>query len=306
MRNKFVSLFIKKDLITESEEIKLGNLFISIVFLWIASGIALFFYKDRGTFGDMFGSINTLFSGLAFGGIIYTIYQQRAEFKLQREELILQRKEVAQTNNELREQVKSLKIQRFETSFFNMISLHNEIINSISEEGNSKTLQGRLIFPKMCVRFDTKFKSICKKIKEDPIIDEYQLGYGPYRLEILKKTCEEFYKIHGNLLEHYVRNVCTILRFIDNFDQFEERSKEKEHYMDILKAQLSYSELNLLFVTSFYYLGRELQTIGKKYNFFEHFDTSLKLGDYSYDETYDDLKWEIDETGKLQSTVGPI
>ncbi|MDR6554663.1 hypothetical protein [Paenibacillus qinlingensis] len=41
----------------------------------------------RGTFGDMFGAVNSLFSGLAFAGIIYTIYLQRKELTLQREEI---------------------------------------------------------------------------------------------------------------------------------------------------------------------------------------------------------------------------
>ncbi|MFF2907928.1 hypothetical protein [Paenibacillus sp. NPDC057934] len=73
-----------------------------ITIIWIVSSIIfLFTYHTHGEFGDMFGSINTLFSGLAFGGIIYTIYQQRAEFKLQREELKLQREEVAKTNQEM-------------------------------------------------------------------------------------------------------------------------------------------------------------------------------------------------------------
>lgn len=42
---------------------------------------------EMGQFGDMFGAVNTLFSGLAFAGIIYTILLQRNELSLQRKEL---------------------------------------------------------------------------------------------------------------------------------------------------------------------------------------------------------------------------
>ena len=69
-------------------------------FIWIAGIIAfliiaiwfitLFVLKDnpnRGTFGDMFGSVNALFSGLALAGIILTILLQRTELALQRQEL---------------------------------------------------------------------------------------------------------------------------------------------------------------------------------------------------------------------------
>lgn len=50
--------------------------------------------NERGTFGDMFGAINALFSGLAFCGVIYAILLQRRELELQREELTLTRKEL--------------------------------------------------------------------------------------------------------------------------------------------------------------------------------------------------------------------
>ncbi|THV61674.1 hypothetical protein EZV76_04895 [Flagellimonas alvinocaridis] len=50
--------------------------------------------KDIGAFGDSFGTINSLFSALAFAGIIYTIILQRNELSLQRQELIETRKEL--------------------------------------------------------------------------------------------------------------------------------------------------------------------------------------------------------------------
>jgi hypothetical protein len=59
-----------------------------------------FFYpkmSERGLFGDMFGGINAIFSGLAFLGIIYAIILQGEELRLQREELELTRKELQRT-----------------------------------------------------------------------------------------------------------------------------------------------------------------------------------------------------------------
>lgn len=47
-----------------------------------------------GTYGDFFGSLNTLVSALAFGGLIYTIILQRKDLKLQHEELKLTREEM--------------------------------------------------------------------------------------------------------------------------------------------------------------------------------------------------------------------
>jgi hypothetical protein len=56
---------------------------------------------SRGQFGDMFGAVNSLFSGLAFAGLIFTILLQRREFARRRRELVLQRQELALTREEL-------------------------------------------------------------------------------------------------------------------------------------------------------------------------------------------------------------
>lgn len=52
-------------------------------------------WGERGTFGDMFGAVNTCFSGLALAGIIYAMI-------LQREELALQRCDTRRNTEELR------------------------------------------------------------------------------------------------------------------------------------------------------------------------------------------------------------
>lgn len=49
---------------------------------------------ERGTFGDMFGVVNALFSGLALAGVIFAILLQREELRLQRKELELTREEL--------------------------------------------------------------------------------------------------------------------------------------------------------------------------------------------------------------------
>ena len=56
----------------------------------------------RGQFGDSFGAINALFSGLAFAGVIIALVFQRRELAFQRIELGLQRKELELTHIELK------------------------------------------------------------------------------------------------------------------------------------------------------------------------------------------------------------
>lgn len=49
-------------------------------------------WSTRGTFGDSFGAVNALFSGLAFAGVIHALNLQREELRAQRTESLESRK----------------------------------------------------------------------------------------------------------------------------------------------------------------------------------------------------------------------
>lgn len=80
-------------------KIFISILIISTVFILYFSLVRYFFpdISNSGQFGDMFGGINALFSGLAFLGVIYAVILQRKELELQRKELELTRNELKRT-----------------------------------------------------------------------------------------------------------------------------------------------------------------------------------------------------------------
>ncbi|OEK00604.1 hypothetical protein BFP97_03385 [Roseivirga sp. 4D4] len=89
-KDKYFPLFLK---------IAIGFLILAFVFPFIVNG----FFSDwskSGTFGDTFGALNAVFSGLALAGVIVTILIQRTELKNQRVELSLQRDEMKETRKE--------------------------------------------------------------------------------------------------------------------------------------------------------------------------------------------------------------
>ncbi|MGF6354051.1 hypothetical protein ABIE27_001961 [Paenibacillus sp. 4624] len=96
-----------------------------VLTIWALSGffISLWFGKPDGggTFGDMFGAINALFSGFAFAGLIYTI-------AVQRQELQEQRKSIDMQTNEMKLQVNASKMQTEE------LALQREAIQMQTEE----------------------------------------------------------------------------------------------------------------------------------------------------------------------------
>lgn len=87
--------------IKEERSNLLYGLLVIISIIWLLSAILITKYfkslPSQGQFGDMFGAVNSLFSGLAFAGVIYTIYLQKKELSLQRLELIETRKELARS-----------------------------------------------------------------------------------------------------------------------------------------------------------------------------------------------------------------
>ncbi len=81
--------------------IKISVLIIIVFVVWFLSAIGSILFlpkwEERAQLGDMFGSVNSLFSGLAFAVLIYTMWLQRTELTLQRQELELTRQELART-----------------------------------------------------------------------------------------------------------------------------------------------------------------------------------------------------------------
>ena len=97
-----------------------------------------------GQFGDFIGGIAGSLWALAGVIMFYVaLHEQRKDFETNREilsaqldEFKLQQVELAETRKVFKEQSETLRIQRFENSFFSMINTLNELINTFTfEEG---------------------------------------------------------------------------------------------------------------------------------------------------------------------------
>src|SRR5688572_3097888 len=84
-------------------------LLVSVLAVWFVSAIVIDRHipssaqdaeAKRGQFGDKFGAVNSLFSGLAFACLVYATFLQRRELALQREELGYTREELKLTRQE--------------------------------------------------------------------------------------------------------------------------------------------------------------------------------------------------------------
>lgn len=148
----------------------------------------------RGTFGDMFGAANALFTGLSFVGLIVTILLQRKDLNIQREEL--------------QKQTESIKIQNFENTFFQMLTIFHGIVDSLEIEGNGNVVKGRKVFSFL-------HNKINKKLYDFTTTEEYQKRCNYLIEDIIRYTFikkedainiyDEVYQEYSDVLGHYFR-----------------------------------------------------------------------------------------------------
>lgn len=212
--------------------------------LWISvySILINFEWSTRGQVGDMFGVVNSLFSGLALAGIIFAII-------LQKKELGYQRKELKATRKEFQQQNITLKKQRFENTFFQMLSLHNEIVNHLSYREGHNLFEKRQFFEGVYNHLkNTTIKNSIKLFKI-PITD---IKFENHK-ELITTTYKQFFTRFQSYLGHYFRNLYYIYKYIYMTDLIEDN--EKQFYGAVARAQLSSFELLLIFYNSFLGLG---------------------------------------------------
>lgn len=261
--------------------VSIGILFISVISLWYFSwqyidtsilskepGVSD--TEARGLFGDKFGAINALFSALAFAGIIFTIFLQKRELKLQREEM-------EETRGEFIKQNETLIHQKFENTFFQLLKLLNTNIDSIDlrniETGIVKNT-GRDCF-KAIYRYWTKF--IKKEIDE---LSGNKKEINNISTDKALIMYSKIYNIYKSDLSHYFRTLYHIIKFVDQSDIV-----NKKQYASILRAQLSSYEQILLFYNCLHSNGREkFKPLIEKYSLLKNIDKDLIINKNHLDE----------------------
>lgn len=247
----------------------------SIVFIL---GIIVLFtpnnYLERfGTFGEFFGGIIGSIWALAGVFLFYSALKNQArEFEVQREQLELQRDELKLQRNELKlqrfeaelqrkeferqttqlvTQNETLSIQKFENTFFHLLSLHNDIVNS----NEAKDL-GKKWAKTLYIRFIGNYQRI--KEREENLS----------KIETIKRTYQLFQK-RMEYLDRYFNNLTYCFKFIEL-----SQIPSKDFYVSLVRAQLTVPEqLFLFYYTLSDFAGVELKSILEKYTFFSELPT---------------------------------
>ena len=242
---------------------------------------------ERGTFGDMFGAVNALFSGLAFAGLIVTLLYQKEELKLQREELAQTREELKGQREEFEEQNKTMKRQRFENTFFNMLSLQQEIVANLSYEYYaSPNIRPHNIPEEIFYRGVPKGqfhgREVFEGIYKHAIIEYNGARHPDGIVKILKQNGYIAYPVISvtTRFDHYFRHLYHIYKFVDTSDLIED--SERYNYACIIRSQLSDYELVMMFYNCLTSNGRaKFKPLIEKYSVFNNlrFELLAKAND---------------------------
>lgn len=177
--------------------------------IFITFPISEYSIEKAGQFGDSFGILNSLFSGFAFIALIITIY-------LQQKEIINMKKE--------------LEKQNFESIFFLILNKFND------KQDKELNL------------FDEKFENRYQKFEKMRYkLYEYFEYYNKDNQGKTIKSIEAYWGLfnesHLNL-KAYFENLFFIIDFIDNSNL---NNEAKKIYYKILKNDLTYNELIIMF-----------------------------------------------------------
>lgn len=218
-----------------------------IILTWPISELSI---EKSGQFGDSFGVLTSLFSGLAFAGIIITILMQRIDLQIQHDELELTRKEIKGQKIELEKQNETMELQQFEHSFFLLFDIFINYQEKITVD-----------------RSGGVFHKIVSGLKSDSIAQQFEI---PLNDERSNKFIKKYYDDNRFILDKYFANLNNLLRFLEKSE-----IKHKSIYYDILSAQFDANNAIGLFYYGWF--SEDLRSSINKHGFLRHIDDTLLL-----------------------------
>lgn len=299
------------------------------MFLFII-GIALFLWQETFSLNSKINSEKIAYFGDFIGGIIGSIWslagiimfyvaltEQRKDIKINQEaleaqvkalnqqikEFELQRDELTETRKIFTEQSKTLKIQRFENTFFQLLHLHNEIIDTLQINIDKtviefypeiKKYEKREVITELVKLLKIEIdRAYTKWIKpnDNPDNDkkiEIKIINYEHRYNLLVKGYKNFYfKDTNQILSSYFRNVYHIFKFIYKSNLVEK--EQKQFYASLLRAQLSSDELYLILYNSLVEgLGKpKFLFLIKVFDIMQNFDFNLLPKKYEHKKIFE-------------------
>lgn len=242
-------------------------------------------YFEWNLLGDFLsGSVASLWSlaGLffiyvAFLGQKQQLLNQQLELKFNQIEVKNTRLELAGQKQEMIIQNETLKLQKFENTFFNLLNLLNSVVNNIDIR-NVRT-QDVVNIGRDCFKtfYDDFVSNIMNNNKEN-----HEFNIKDSSVEENIKAYDKLYNDNKSDLSHYFRSVYHILKFIDKSE-----IEDKKQYIGLLRAQISSYEQAIIFYNCLHDYGSKFKLLAEKHSFLKNLDTNLIISETHCNEFKD-------------------
>ena len=238
------------------------------IFVWIGFAIGIvsiiiFYYKNTedgfglnllgdfmsGTVASIWSLAGLFFIYVAFLGQKQQLLSQQLEIMYSQLEVKYTRLELAGQKLEMKEQNETLKLQKFENTFFNLLSLHHQIVDGINEieaketsKGGRDILKERSSFVAHVHRNENKTVEHVIFRGRDVFKNSYQ--YLMNRIERKSETdfLDNYMVVYSSVqtdFGHYFRNLYRIIKFIDETQFMEDETKNFQNqykYTSMVRA----------------------------------------------------------------------
>jgi Putative phage abortive infection protein len=191
--------------------------------------------ESWGQFGDYIGGVlNPTFSFLALIALLAT-------FGLQVKELRISARELKNSADALTKQNETLRRQTFEVTFFQLLALHNEIVNAARLP--AQNLTGRACFKFYLDELEGRIINMA---------GASSLTHATKNATLFAVVYDDFYNDFESSLGHYFRLLYNIIKFVDAADL-----PHRKFYTNLVRAQVSSAELKLIFYNCLTQWGKD-------------------------------------------------
>ncbi|RJS63085.1 putative phage abortive infection protein [Priestia filamentosa] len=215
-----------------------------------------------------------------------------------------QNNDLNRQKQDLEDQSITLELQRFESTFFQLLNTHNQIIDDLSFIQGNNTSKGRTAFGKIRSIINEKLKPKLKNINgqltgEYSLVDKsvvepkFQQLTHEQKIELYKSivhVTQSFYVDYGHHFTHYLRFLYRIIKFIDEYHfKYEKNKKKVKEYVDIIRAPLSEDQLVVLYYNLFTLPGLNFIKYVNEYELFDNLNFDRVKIHPVVDSLYQDL-----------------
>ncbi len=194
----------------------------------------------------------------AFTAQRHQIVQQQLELHLTRQELALQRAALEAQKTEMVTQNTTLRRQQFESTFFELLRAHNDVLSRIAATDHYGTHAGAAAIGVLYGYVRGGYENLATegKINRD--------------LAGALRAYEEVYQQHESALGPYFRSPYNLFRYVDDARDAIPDAGERQRFAKFARARLASSELLLLFYNGLGPNGERMKQYVKEFKLFKH------------------------------------